>query len=77
LERENEAAVALVNHSERIAKDVLKENDIKVYKGARRRAIHFDPHSYEKGIVDSKEVDIDQRAIRQEAVKVKKEKTWR
>jgi hypothetical protein len=74
LEKENEAALTLVDHSAKIAAQVLKDNDIKILNGTTRdKPILFDRHSYEQGIEDSKEIDIDQRAIRQEVVNVKVE----
>jgi hypothetical protein len=42
-------------------------------KGRRNSAISFDRRSYCQGIEDAKEIDINQRAIRDE-VNVKKEK---
>jgi len=72
LEEEQQAALVLVNHNEKIAEEVLKEHDIKLKSGRKRKAIDFDRHSYDKGIEDSKEIDMNQRAIRDE-VKVKNE----
>jgi len=73
LEKQNEAAIVLVNHREKVAEQVLKENGVKLSKGRKRKAIDFDHRSYHKGIEDSREIDINQRAIRDE-VRVKKEK---
>jgi len=73
LEREEKAALVLVNHNERIAKEVLKEHDLKLKKTRKRKSIDFDPQSYRQGIEDSKEIDLNQRAIRN-GVKVKVEK---
>jgi len=75
LEKEDRAALALVDHSEKIAEEVLKDNDIKLSKGRKRKAILMDRSSYRQGVEDSKEIDINQRAIRQEMAKVKTEKT--
>ena len=72
LEKEEQAAIVLVDHREKVAEQVLKENGIKLSKGRKRKAIDFDHRSYRKGIEDSKEIDINQRAIRDE-VRVKKE----
>lgn len=72
MEQEQEAAIVLIDHSEKIAQDVLKENNIKLSKGRKMKPIQFDSRSYGQGIEDSKEIDINQRAIRDE-VKVKKE----
>lgn len=72
LEREEQAALVLVDHREKIAKQVLSDNKIKLSSGKKHAPITFDRHSYDKGIVDSKEIDINQRAIRDE-VRVKKE----
>ena len=75
LEHQQQAALVLINHNEKIAKEVLKEHGIKFSTRSRRKraAIVFDPDSYEKGIEDSKEIDMNQRAIRDE-IKVKKER---
>jgi hypothetical protein len=73
LEEEQQAALVLVNHNEKIAEEVLKEHDIKLSSGRKRKAIDFDRHSYNRGIEDAKEIDMNQRAIRDD-VKVKKEK---
>jgi hypothetical protein len=73
LEREEQAALVLVDHKEKVAEQVLKDNNIKLSTGRRRKTIKFDHASYEKGIEDAEEVDINQRAIR-DGVRVKKEK---
>jgi hypothetical protein len=73
LEEEQQAAIVLVNHTEKLAEEVLKEHDIKLSSGRKRKAIDFDRHSYNRGIEDAKEIDMNQRAIRDD-VKVKKEK---
>ena len=72
MEKEEEAAIVLIDHREKVAEKVLKDNDIKVRKGRKRSAICFDRNSYRKGVEDSKEIDINQRAIRDET-HVKKE----
>jgi hypothetical protein len=72
MEKEQENSLVLVDHSKKVAKEVLEERNIKVRKGAKRKPITFDRTSYDKGVEDSKEIDINQRAIRDE-VKVKKE----
>ena len=74
LEREEQAALVLVDHSKKIAEEVLKEKGIKLSSARRRAAINFDHQSFKQGIEDSKEIDINQRAIRDE-VKVKTEKS--
>ena len=74
LEKEEQAALVLVDHSERIAEDLLKEEGIKLSARRKKKPIRFDNRSYNKGIEDSKEIDINQRAIRDE-VKVKVEKS--
>ena len=74
LEKEEQAALVLVDHNEKVAKEVLKEHDIKLSSGRKRKPIQFDRHSYDRGVEDSKEIDINQRAIRDE-VKVKVEKS--
>jgi Protein of unknown function (DUF2786) len=73
LEKAQQAAIVLVDHREKIADQVLEEQGIKLSKGRRNSAISFDRRSYCQGIEDAKEIDINQRAIRDE-VKVKKEK---
>ena len=73
LEKEEQAALVLVDHNKKIAEEVLKEHDIKLSKGRKRKAIDFDCRSYNQGIEDSKEIDMNQRAIRDE-IKVKSEK---
>ena len=72
MKNEEQAALVLVDHREKVAKQVLEENKIKITKGARRKPISFDRQSYEKGIEDSKEIDINQRAIR-DKIRTKKE----
>jgi Protein of unknown function (DUF2786) len=73
LEKEQQAAIVLVDHREKIADQVLEEQGIKLSKGRKGKAISFDHRSYCQGIEDAKEIDLNQRAIRDE-VKVKKEK---
>jgi hypothetical protein len=73
LEKEESAAIVLVDHREKIAEEVLKEKGIKLRSGRKRKAITFDWNSYRTGIEDSKEIDINQRALRDSA-RVKKEK---
>mmetsp|Transcript_43651 Transcript_43651/g.105283 ORF Transcript_43651/g.105283 Transcript_43651/m.105283 type:complete len:686 (+) Transcript_43651:47-2104(+) len=72
LENENQAALTLVDHREKVAEDVLKDNGVKLSQRRRRAEMKFDRNSYRQGIKDSKEVDLNQRAIRDE-VKVKRE----
>jgi len=73
LEAEEKTSLVLVDHREKVAEEVLKERDIKLSTGRKHKPIAFDSASYRKGIEDSKEIDINQRAIRDE-VKIKKEK---
>lgn len=73
LERREEATLALVDHHEKVAKDVLKENKIKLKSGRKMTSVDTNSSAYADGIKDSKELDINQRAIRNE-IKVKKEK---
>ena len=74
LEKEEQAALVLVDHNEKVAEQVLKEHNISLTTGRRRSsAFCFDNRSYKKGIEDAKEIDLNQRAIRDE-VKVKPEK---
>jgi len=72
LEKEEQAALVLVDHNEKVAEEVLEEHGIKLSSGRKRKPIQFDNHSYEQGIEDSREIDINQRALRDE-VKVKVE----
>mmetsp|Transcript_18802 Transcript_18802/g.46677 ORF Transcript_18802/g.46677 Transcript_18802/m.46677 type:complete len:598 (-) Transcript_18802:251-2044(-) len=74
LEKEEQAALVLVDHNKKVAEEVLKEHDIKLSSGRKRKPIQFDRHSYDRGVEDSKEIDINQRAIREE-VNVKVEKS--
>jgi len=74
LKQEEQAALVLVDHNEKVAEEVLKDNNIKLSAARKRKPIRFDRQSYERGIEDSKEIDINQRAIRDE-VKVKVEKS--
>ncbi|CAB9503856.1 expressed unknown protein [Seminavis robusta] len=76
LEQEEQAAIVLVDHGEKVAEDVLKEHEIKLRTGRKRKAINFDRKSFRKGIEDSKEIDINQRALR-DKTRVKKEKRER
>jgi hypothetical protein len=73
LEDENQSALVLVDHREKVAERVLKERKIKVRKGRKWQPMTFDRTSYDQGVVDAKEIDINQRAIRDE-IKVKREK---
>jgi hypothetical protein len=43
-----------------------------LYSGRKRKAIIFDKRSYNQGVEDAKEIDINQRLIKDE-VRVKKE----
>ena len=72
IEKEQQAAIVLVDHREKIADQVLEDQGIKLSKGRKRSRMSFDRRSYDQGIEDSKEIDINQRAIRDE-VKIKKE----
>ena len=72
LENLQQAAIVLVDHREKIAEQVLENNGIKLRQGRQRKAITFDRKSYHRGVEDAKEIDINQRAIRDE-VKIKKE----
>jgi hypothetical protein len=76
LEKLQQAEIVLVDHSEMIAAQVLRDRGLRVRAGARRRAITLDERSYHHGVEDAKEMDINQRAIRDE-VKIKKEEKRR
>ena len=64
LEREARAATALVTHHDKIANEFLKEAGVKLShrKQSYSTSIHR-RESYEKGRVDSKEIDMDQRSL--------------
>ena len=76
LEVERRAALVLANHAEKIAEDVLKEHEVKLCRGRKRAAIEVDARSYRQGVEDARDVDMNQRAIRDE-VRVKREKRER
>ena len=74
MEQEEENALVLVDHREKVADEVLKERGIKLGKRRKRKRISFDRSSYVRGVIDSKDIDINQRAIRDDwTKKVKKE----
>ena len=75
-ERNNTAALALVDHRTKVEEEVLKEEGIKLSKGRRQsRLKRFDSLAYEDGKEDAKEIDLKQRAIHDDwRKKVKKEK---
>jgi hypothetical protein len=73
LETERQSAIVLINHQEKIADQVLKDQGIKIFKQRKRKSICFDRGSFDQGIEDSREIDINQRAIR-DGVKFKREK---
>jgi hypothetical protein len=76
LENLQQAAIVLVDHREKIAEQVLKDRGLKLGSAIKRKAITFDKRSYRQGVEDAKEIDINQRAIRDE-VKIKKEEKRR
>jgi Protein of unknown function (DUF2786) len=76
LEQEEQAALVLVSHGEKVAEEVLEAHGIKLSRGRKRQSIQFDRYSFRQGVEDSKEIDINQRAIRDET-KVKREKKRR
>jgi hypothetical protein len=61
---------------QQIAEQVLKDRGLKLGSAIKRKAITFDKRSYRQGVEDAKEIDINQRAIRDE-VKIKKEEKRR
>jgi hypothetical protein len=64
-EREAKAAVALVAHTESVAKNFLKDMGVKLsQKKHSYTKSTWRRESYEKGKVDSKEIDINQRSIK-------------
>ncbi len=75
LEKEEQAAIVLVDHGQKVAEQVLEEHGVKLSSGRKRKAINFCRDSYAKGVEDSKEIDINQRALRHETRVKKEEKT--
>lgn len=73
MEKEEQAALVLVDHKEKIAEQVLKDEGIELSAGRKLKPIQFDSNSYRRGVEDSREIDINQRAIRDE-VRIKKER---
>ncbi|KAL7500387.1 hypothetical protein ACHAWT_008141 [Skeletonema menzelii] len=65
LENEHEARLALVDCNKKIAEDVLKSQKIKLSSRKKRSSISFNQLSYETGVVHSKEIDLNQKAIQQ------------
>ena len=63
LERENTAHLALVDHNKKIAEDILKSKNIKVRSARKKQPISFNRHAYDKGVVDAKEIDLNQQSI--------------
>ena len=64
LEREAKAATALVTHHENIAKTFLKEAGVKLSHRKRKYTASVSRHrSFEKGKVDSKEIDVNQKSL--------------
>ena len=72
LEKREEATLALVDHHEQVAKDFLKERNIKLRSARKMTSVDTKSKAYEDGLRDSSQLDINQRAIRNG---VKKEKT--
>ena len=63
-EKRASAEGALVVHQEKVAETLLKEAEIKVNKGKKLKARSgFDRAAYNKGVEDSKNIDLDRRAI--------------
>ena len=71
LEKREEAALALVDQHKQVAKDVLKESNIKLRTARKLTSVDTKSKAYEDGLKDSSQLDINQRAIRDG---VKKEK---
>ncbi|KAL7435707.1 hypothetical protein ACHAXM_006034 [Skeletonema potamos] len=65
LENENEARLALVDCNKKIAEDILKAQKINLSSRRKRGSISFNRLSYETGVVHSKEIDLNQKAIQQ------------
>ncbi|KAL7546362.1 hypothetical protein ACHAWF_014251, partial [Thalassiosira exigua] len=63
-EQENTAYLALIDHREKIALDVLKSNNIQLRPGKKRKSISVNHVAYKKGRTDSKEIDLNQQAIK-------------
>ena len=48
---------AIAHHS------LLQDNNIKISKGRKKKSINVDANAYQRGIIDSKDIDINQQAI--------------
>ncbi|KAL3826935.1 hypothetical protein ACHAXA_006015 [Cyclostephanos tholiformis] len=64
LERENTAHLALIDHHKQIASDVLKSKKIKLQSSRKYTSITLNRDAYDRGVIDSKEIDLNQRAIK-------------
>jgi hypothetical protein len=64
MEDEKQTALVLADHREKVEKQVLEEEGIEISSVPKLKPISFDRLSYDKGIEDSKEIDINQRAIK-------------
>jgi hypothetical protein len=64
LQRENTALLALIDHHKKIAADVLKTAKIKLRSARRQKSIPLDHNAYNRGVIDSKEIDLNQQAIK-------------
>lgn len=64
LQRENTAHLALIDHHKKIAADVLKTAKIKLRSARRQKSISLDHNAYNRGVIDSKEIDLNQQAIK-------------
>jgi arsenate reductase-like glutaredoxin family protein len=76
LEKEDEAAIVLADQNEKIQKEVLKDQGIKLSTGRKRKSLSsYDHAAFRKGKEDSQEISLKRRAIRDDWSKhVKKEK---
>jgi len=74
IEREKSSALVLVDHNKKIAEKVLVDRNITVKKGSVRPKIQFNKHSHQKGKEDSREIDLDQRALKNNPPPIKSEK---
>jgi hypothetical protein len=83
-ENEQQAAIVLVDHREKIAEQILEQQGIKLKTGRKRsNVMTFDRESYHRGVEDARDIDINQRAIRDEvktsssSIHIKKEEKKR
>jgi hypothetical protein len=64
LQREKTAHLALIDHHKKIASDVLKTAKIILCSARSRASISLDQKAYNRGVIDSKEIYLNQQAIK-------------